>query len=53
MKHWTKNITDYKPVITELNNNLDRCIGKGASPWTVTIIDYYGPGCTLKNGSKD
>jgi hypothetical protein len=36
-----------------LKGGLDRCQGKGSSPWVVTIIDYYGPGCMFKNGSKE
>jgi len=36
-----------------IKNSLNLCTGKGLNPWTVTIIDYYGPGCTLDNGSMD
>jgi hypothetical protein len=31
----------------------NRIIGEGENPWTVSIIDYYGPGCTSPGGSKD
>ena len=26
---------------------------QGVNPWTVTIIDYYGPGCICPGGSKN
>jgi hypothetical protein len=46
-------MTKYEMVEKALEKCLDQCTGRGLQPWTVTIIDYYGPGCTLGNGSTD
>ncbi len=44
---------NYEMVEKALEKCLNQCNGRGLHPWTVTIIDYYGPGCTLANGSTD
>ena len=32
---------------------MKRAQGVGEHPWALTIIDYYGPGCMLDNGSRE
>jgi len=36
-----------------LGDAMKRAQGVGEHPWALTIIDYYGPGCMLDNGSRE
>jgi hypothetical protein len=35
------------------NTQINKKDVQGRLPWTVTIIDYIGPGCRHSGGSKD
>ncbi len=48
-----QNLHTFQSVELALEKALQECSGRGSHPWKVTIIDYYGAGCTLNNGSSD